>query len=132
MAAPVRRREGGLDPPAPPPPGAEPPLRGGPDGFPGGGGGPPRAPPAATRAFAFSVAFTRSFVTQETCSRMFTMWTRNGFAPALSTARRKVASWRCGEQEATTIRFSLTSWMSFAIISWPGLGHMDLYSRPTG
>ena len=67
-----------------------------------------------------------SVCTQESCSRMLTMWKKNGFSPPLSVAVRNVCSCRCGEQEATTMRFSLWSRMSCRISSWPGSEHMYL------
>ena len=54
------------------------------------------------------------------------MWKKNGFSPPASVALRKVCSCSSGEQEATTTRFSLCSWMSFWISSWPGSEHMYL------
>ncbi len=54
-------------------------------------------------AVAFRVAFSGSFwCTHEHCSRMLALSQRNGFIPALATARRKVVSCMAGEQAATT------------------------------
>ncbi len=89
-----------------------------------------RTPPEIS-ALAFAVAIAWSFATQDTCSRMDTMSNRNGFSPARWQAPRNVASCRWGEQAATTTRFRPSSWMSFSIISWPRLEHMNLLSRAT-
>ena len=66
-----------------------------------------RATAARTSASAFSVAATLSVCTQEACSRMFTIWNWYGLTPPAHTAPRNVFSCRCGEQDATTIRFEL-------------------------
>ena len=57
---------------------------------------------------------------------MLTIWKKKGFSPPFAVASRKVCSCRSGEQEATTIRFSLCSRMSCWISSWPGSEHMYL------
>ena len=81
---------------------------------------------ARARAIALRVASVRSVCTHELCSRMFTIWKKNGFRPPASVALRNVCSCSSGEQAATTIRFSLFSWMSCWISSWPGSEHMYL------
>ena len=51
--------------------------------------------------------------------------------PPSAVARRKVASCRVGEQEATTTRSRPLARMSSLISSWPGSEHMYLYARAT-
>ncbi len=81
---------------------------------------------ARTRASALRVASAPSVWTQASCSRMFTIWKKNGLRPPFMVAVRNVRSCSSGEHAATTTRFSLCSLMSCWISSWPGSEHMYL------
>ena len=81
---------------------------------------------ARARAMALRVASRRSVCTQASCSRMLTIWKKNGFSPPRRVASRNVCSCSSGEQAATTMRLSRCSMMSCTIISWPGSEHMYL------
>ncbi len=65
----------------------------------------------------FSVAASRSSVTQEQCSRMFAICSRYGLRPPSAAALRKVGSCMVGEQAATTARVMPCSSMSFLMSS---------------
>jgi hypothetical protein len=85
-----------------------------------------RSTPPDTTALALSVAAFLSVCTHDTCSRIETISVRYGFNPPRFAAVRNVCSCKCGEQAATTTRVNPNSWMSFSIISWPRLEHMNL------
>jgi hypothetical protein len=79
-----------------------------------------RSTVAATIRHALAVAWSWFGWTQEHCSRMLAISHWNGLSPAWDAAARKVGSWSCGEQAATTTPVRSCSLIASARIFCPG------------